>query len=469
MTTGMRKGGASLPGLALIVGIGLVPASSAEAQGSRGSGVPEAISAGLPAQTEFTARPDPLLHGTELTLQELYRLAAQRNPRIAAARAYSEAAGAMEASATLPPDPVVEIGVMNFSIPGFSADMPTSMAPSIRAMQMLPFPGKLALTGRIAERTKAIRETQAEEVWWEVRGRVAMAFYEIYSVDRELAVMSETLGLLEDFERVARSMYAAGTGRQADVLRAGVEIARMDAEIERMQAMGKVARASLNALLDRPGDTPVPEAVFPPLPGELPPMDSLRAWADASRPLLAGGRLEVDQSGTRRDLARRELWPDFSVGVEYGRRSTADMGVERMGSVMLGFSVPVFARSRQFRMRDEAAAMERMARADLTEKHAWVEGRIAGLVAELDRTRTLIRLFRIEVLPQARTNVESAFTSYRSGVVDFMTLVDAQMSLNRYEGELYRLLAEYGTGLADLETTLGREIPLGTHPILEER
>ncbi len=458
-------------GCGLVLALGLALASPLPAQvpapvpGPAGS-----LSAGeADGEARSPAVPDTALGTAELTLSELYRLAAERNPRISASRSLAEAAETMEPSAALPPDPMFEIGVMNLSVPGLSADMATSMAPSIRAMQMVPFPGKLRLSGRIAEQTTEIREAGAAEVWWDVRGRVAMAFYELYAVDRELEVMRETLGFLEDFERVARAMYAAGTGRQADVLRAGVEIARMDAEIQRMEAMGEVARANLNTLLDRPGDTPVPEAVYPALPADIPAIDTLRAWADGSRPLLQGGRIEVDQAGTRRDLARREIWPDFAVGVEYGRRSTADMGVERMGSVMVGFSVPVFARSRQLRMRDEAEAMERLARADLTEKHARVDGRIAGLVAELERTRTLVRLFRTEVLPQARTNVESALTSYRSGVVDFMTLVDAQMSVNRYEAELYGLLAEYGVGIAELETTLGREIPPGTHLIVEDR
>lgn len=404
-----------------------------------------------------------------LTLDEAFRLAAARSPRLAGAHALAEAAAHAEPSAGLPPDPYLEVGLMNLSVPGFRADMPTSMAPSIRAMQMVPFPGKLGLKRRIAERGTAIRETQANEVWWEVRARVAMAYYEIYAADREIEVMRETLGLLENFERIARAMYASGEGRQADVLRAGVESARMDAEIERMEAMRDVARARLNALLDRPADTPVPSVAYPALPGSTPSSDTLRSWADATGPLLEEGRLEVRRAGDRRDLVRRDLWPDLALGVEVGRRSTEDMGVERMASLMVGFSVPVFARSRQLRSRDEAEAMERMALAELDERVAAVDGRIAGLVAGLDRTRTLIRLFRGDVLPQARTNVESAFSSYRVGHVDFMTLVDAQMSVNRYEGELIRLLAEYGTGVAELEMTLGRELPLGMDSIVEER
>lgn len=459
-----RGRGPLLPGLAVILGLVALPPLWAQDSPPEGRSPAEHL-----AGAEHPSTPDTLSRDEGLDLTELYRLAAGRNPRVSAARALSEAASAMEPSAVRPPDPMVEVGVMNFSLPGLSADMPTSMAPSVRAMQKVPFPGKLSLAGRIAERTTGMRGAEAEEVWWEVRGRVATAFYQIYALDRELEIMRETLALLGDFERVARTMYTAGTGRQADVLRAGVEIARMEAEIERMEAMGEVARAKLNALLDQPGNAPLASPRYPDLPAAVPSLDTLRMWADTSRPLLEGGRLQVDRAGTRRELARRDIWPDFTVGMEYGRRSTADMGVERMGSVMVGFSLPVFARSRQLRMRDEAEAMERMARADLAERHAQVDGQIAGLVAELERSRTLIRLFRTEVLPQAHTNVESAFTSYRAGIVDFMTLVDAQMSVNRYEGEFYRLLAEYGTGIAELETTLGREIPVETRLIVEDR
>jgi outer membrane protein, heavy metal efflux system len=63
------------------------------------------------------------------------------------------------------------------------------------------------------------------------------------------------------------------------------------------------------------------------------------------------------------------------------------------------------------------------------------------------------------VLPQAEANVTSAFSSYRVGRVDFMTLLDAQMTLNQYRQELYALLAEYGR-VAELEMVIGRELPV---------
>jgi outer membrane protein, heavy metal efflux system len=135
------------------------------------------------------------------------------------------------------------------------------------------------------------------------------------------------------------------------------------------------------------------------------------------------------------------------------------MGTERMGSLMVGFSVPVFASRRQLQMRSEAAAMRSMATAELADMRAQVNAGVSGALAELDRARTLITLYRTEVLPQAEANVGSALSAYRVGRVDFMTLLDAQMTVNEYSQELYALLAEYGWRVAELEMVIGRELP----------
>jgi outer membrane protein TolC len=230
--------------------------------------------------------------------------------------------------------------------------------------------------------------------------------------------------------------------------------------------MRTAGAARLNGILDRPAETPIPPVVLSPLPLEIPGPDTLVAWAEETRPMLSRVRIGVEQARTVSDLARKEIWPDPVIGFQYGQRG-GDMGTERMGSAMIGFSIPVFAGRRQLRMRDEALAMEAMARAELDDMRARIGATIGEQLAELGRTRTLVELFRGEVLPQARANVESSLSSYRVGAVDFMTLVDAQMTVNEFEQELYAMLAEYGRSVADLEMTIGRELPPSSPTLAE--
>jgi len=413
------------------------------------------------------ATPVAVTAPTPLTLAEVYALARERNPMLQASAASVEAVRAREASAKLPPDPQLQLGVMNTPFPGVER-MSSSLQPSVQLMQMVPIAGQLGLSGKIARQSTAIERAQADETDWMVRAQAATHFYEIYRIDRQLDVMRETLEWLKSFEQVARAMYASGQGRQSDVLRASVEVARMDADTLRMRAMRTAAVARLNAVLDQPAATAVPAVAWTPLPLDLPAADTLGTWAEQNRPLLERGRLAVEQAGTRRTLAKRELWPDLSLGVQLSQQP-GEMGAsERMSGVMLGFSLPVFAGQRQLRMRKEAEAMERMAGAELTQSRAEVRASISEMTAELVRARTLVTLYRREVLPQATANVESALASYRVGSVDFLTLVDAQMTLNQYQQELYALLSEYGVLIAELERAIGRELPPTTNAVLTE-
>jgi hypothetical protein len=84
--------------------------------------------------------------------------------------------------------------------------------------------------------------------------------------------------------------------------------------------------------------------------------------------------------------------------------------------------------------------------------------RIIETRARAAQDRTLGRLYRTGILPQARSAVQAALGSYRVGRVPFMTLVDNQMTVNRYETEAYRFLADYHQAVGELEALVGREV-----------
>jgi outer membrane protein TolC len=442
-----------------------LPFSGLEGQSSGPTGAPDTVTV-IPAasvESEWSAPQDP----PGLRLAEILEWAREVNPRVRAASEMVEVARAGEPGAGLLPDPSLQVGVMNLALPEISATMPASMAPTFQAVQRIPIAGKLPLRSDLARQTTEIARFGSEEVWWEVRTDAASAFYRIYQIDGQVEVMQRTLELLGDFQAVARSMYEAGSGRQADVLRANVEIARMEAEIERMAAMRAASASRLNAVLDRPSETPVPSPTLDPLPASVPDLAVLRDWALETRPALGGLRGEVERAGTRRSLADREIWPDLTVGVQYGLgRMAGDR--KSMGGASVGFSIPLYAGRRQMRARDEAAAMESVARARFDQSFAIVDAQIGAGLADLEQDRTLIRLYREEILPQARATVESSLSSYRVGAVDFMTLLDAQMALNRFEAEYFGLVAAYGSTIARLEMTVGRDLPVTDELLLEE-
>ena len=395
-------------------------------------------------------RAEPTVH-----LGDLYLQVEQANPRTAVAKSLVAAARARVPGATRPPDPQVQLGFMNYMVPSL-APMATLGMRQVQVMQMLPLGGKLALSGRVAESQAAAAEERSHEIAWELRNETAMSFYDLYATDRKLDVMRETVRLLQEIEKTAAAMYRVGEGRQADVLRAQVEIARMVEDTLRMQAMRQGMMAKLNALRDRPTDTSIGSPALPLFPDSVPSRTALDTLALAQRPMIRAGLEEVRAADASARLARKEIWPDLQVGAQYAQRGGDMGGTERMGSLMIGASIPIFARSRQYRMRDETAAMRQMAEADVAQMRADTRGKIGEAYANLSRARNLARLYRTTVLPQAEATVASSLAAYRVGSVDFMTLLDNQMTVNQYRQELYALDAEQGKAWAELEMLSGR-------------
>ena len=392
-----------------------------------------------------------------LRLPPLIDEALARNPTLVALRAAAEAAGGRVGERGTLPDPVLQVGAMNVGLPDFDVGMPASMVPTVQLSQTFPAFGTRGLREEVAESEAMAMELEVSEAAWRLRAEVASEFHALYALDRTLEVHRRTLDLLQDFQSVARTLYASGTGRQGDVLRADVEVARMDAEIRRVQAVRAARAATLNALLDRPGGSPVPPAALPSLPADVPPGDSLVAWAARDRPALARERAAAEGARSAVELADRSRWPDLTVSAQYGHRGGSDP--RHMGGLMLGASLPIHSGSRQGAFLEAARADARGAEARVTARRAAVEAEVRSLMAELDRARSLLILYREEILPVARVNVASSLASYTVGSVDFPTLVDAQLDVDRYEIEYHTLEADYGTAVARLESALGRLLP----------
>jgi len=391
-----------------------------------------------------------------LRLAEAVRIALEANPMLQAARYSATAAAARVGPAGALPDPQLQLGLMNRMASEFGSTMDPMTMNQVQLMQMVPWPGKLSSARSAARHAAAAAGAGAEEQTRMLAAQVRMAYYDVAYADRALAVMQRTLGLLRNFREVTATMYAVGSGIQQDVLRAQVEVARMTEEITRMGQDRVAGAARLSALLGREATSPIGAALELPDPpaGDLPAVDTLVAWALDRRPALRAGAERVAAAEASLSAARRELLPDFQLGFAYQARPA----FPNMVSLMFGVNLPIFAGARQLPMRREARAMRDMSQAELTNLRNETIARIIETRAQAERDRNLGRLYRASIVPQARAAVDAALASYRVGRVTFMQLIDNQMTVNRYETETYRLVADYHQAVGELEALLGRSL-----------
>ena len=424
--------------------------------------------------------------GTPAPGQELADLVTEAdtaNPQIAGARRTAEAAWARVPQAGALPDPMIGVGFMNVPVtnPGVGNDMMT-MA-QLRVGAEFPWPSKLGLREDVARLQAEAADWEVERVRQKVRADVRTAYYRIYFVDRALQVTGRNEQLVGDFARLTSSKYGVGTAAQPDVLRAQVERTSLADQLVALREQRESAVARLNALLGRATDTPVATAVLPDaerlaalraepgsarfasaalaggLPatgpgGGIPTVSELQRVALDNNPMIQAHVRRVEAQARALALAETAKLPDFNVTAGYSRRS----GIADFFDVMISAPLPIFSGRKQDQRVFEQAAML----AEHEARHASMvdelSGEIASLAAELARARDQLLLLNDGILPQARTGLASATTSYQVGRVDFLTLLDSQVTLYRHELDYHRLLTDFATNLAALERAVGTEV-----------
>ena len=388
--------------------------------------------------------------GDTLELAAAIRQARAANPMLRAARLEADAAAARVSQAGALPDPQFQISLDNRPLAGFGAADRMTMN-SYQLTQVLPWPGKRSFgQARIRSLAQAQRLDAAQAEADLIAG-VSGVYFQLAYMDRALSVMGRTRDLLRSFLEVSSTMYGVGSGLQQDVLQAQVAVARMTEDITVMTQDRLAMAARLNALLGRDARAAVGALELPAAEDTLPAVDSLMALAAQRRPALGASRQRVLAASAGYREARRGLYPDLMVGVSYGQRPRFD----DMVSLMVGFSIPVWAASRQVPLRQEMQAMQSAEEARERDLSNETYARLVELRAQAVRARNLSQLYGTAILPQARASVDAALASYRVGQVNFMSLVDNQMTVNRYATEAVRLLAEYREVVAEIGALLG--------------
>lgn len=393
-------------------------------------------------------------------LPALIQTALANNPELKSSQARWQMFTSRAKQATVLEDPMVMFKLQNllarepFSLGG--KDPQTAKVVGIS--QQVPFWGKRAIKQEVAQYEADSYKWAIEERKLELTRMVKETYYQMWAVDKGMEIVDKNLKILADFVTIAESKYSVGQGVQQDIFKAGLEKSRMlDMQINLKQQRNSL-EANLNYLLYRPGRSPVGAIADFTLPQVPLSADQLNAAAFEKRPQVKSLSSLASKGEASHRLAQKEFYPDFNLNAEYMFRQEAmgDPGYN-MFTVGVTFNLP-FRQERRHAMLVESTSETNMASEELNSLKNGISYAINDALAQLERRRKLVELYKGGIIPQAEQSLESAVISYRVSKVDFLTLLDGRMTLFNYERELYESQAEYMMRLAQLEATVGMEL-----------
>ena len=404
--------------------------------------------AGLAARVPSVGSLEALEKSPELVLEELLETVLDRNPTLASMQRAYRAAVSRYPQVTAFDDPKFSYGFAPKSIDSDRVDF----GQRFELSQHIPFPGKLRLRGEAALGEAQAARSDFDAARDGLIEKTKHSYFDYYYAFRAIGINDVNLSLLEEFQRIAETRYAAGTASKQDALHAEVERYHLEHRGIVLERLRKLARARINTLLHRSpelGLPPPPEEVGQ--PGSRSEFSLLREQAVNSRPELQALVHRLSAQRAKLELAGKEYYPDFTV---MGAYNSIWQNGDQKWLVGAGINLPIqFGRRR-------AAEAEALAKVgQLAARLAAGVDRVALEVTDaydrLVESEHVVTLYSSKVIPSSRENLQAARSGYDNGEVDFLALITAEKNLMLVELEYEQGLTDYHQRLGTLERVIG--------------
>lgn len=380
-----------------------------------------------------------------LDLAALLKEAERHNPELVALRERVQAAEARIRPAAALPDPKLTAEWMELPQP----------TPKIQVSQMFMYPGKLSRMADMEAQMARMARQEFESRRWMVAADVQKAYYDLFYLDRLVAINQESQALLKDMIRVTNARYAVGRGMQADVLRPQLQLTKLLNDqfdySERIQSN----QARLKGLLGRSGEAPkeVPAGVQ--LTRLAMDRKVLVALAEQG-PMLQMAQADVNRAEAALELAKLGYYPDFELGA--GVAPSSGMEPRTSFSVMAGVTLPVWAAQKQVNQITEAERNLAAAQARIEARRHELDTQITTLINQISRMESQLKLLNEGSIPQARTALKANLAAYQSGRGDYLMMLDSFMALYDNRMQAAMLLSEHEAMIGMLEASVGQSL-----------
>lgn len=391
-------------------------------------------------------------------LQELVIEAARNNPEIRAAKSERDAAQQRILPAGALDDPVLEAGIVNAPLASQAFRREDMTMKMLGLSQKLPYPGKRGLRQEFAQKDAESVAYAYEETVNRVMRDLKLAYFELSLIDESARLVGMNRQVLDGFLKISESRYSVGQGSQADVLKAQTQLSRMMDELIKLDRERHTVEAELIRVLGRGAGSGAPLPAALRVPEGAPKFEPLLEAAHKERPLLRGLKSLVDRSAKALDLARADFYPDFDVKFAYGQRDKTLEGFRRddMVSVTVAINLPVWRENKREPRVAEAVAMRNQALDTYQAQQNELSAKLRRQVASVEQSLKSAHLYRTAILPQARLAVEASLAAYRVNRVDFLTLLDNQITVFNSEIGYASLLANYSKALVEIDFLTGK-------------
>lgn len=314
--------------------------------------------------------------------------------------------------------------------------------------------GRLAITQATAQ--VAAAQAQFDSARLTLAGQVSTAYYDLQRKGALLKAAQETLAAANRQVTDAEKRFRAGDAPELDVLRARVPVATAQASVYQAENAVRVAEGTLNSLLGRPLDSPVPltdNATDTPITALPFALEEARAQASENRPDLRAAEATVRAAEIGVSVARTGRDPLYSLQAS-DTRSNDKTGFTRLDSVGATITLPLSDGGLTKAQVKEADAGLEAAKAQLLVARQTVEATLYSAYRNAEASLRQIEAARTSQ-ELAQTAYEKATRGYQTGLFPLTDVLSAQSALTQARIAYVQAVYDAAAAVATLNNAVG--------------
>jgi outer membrane protein TolC len=331
------------------------------------------------------------------------------------------------------------------------------MKQNVGVMQTLPWFGKIDARTQAATKETSAAQQKYQAARLALFKEIKEGFYEFAYLAGAIDIANENLELMKHFGEVAQTKHMTAEASHPDVIRAQVEIAKMEDVLRGLNQLREPTVSRLRTALTLPADTNLPWPKTEEFNAVELDYERLTNILRQKNPELAGLNYEAMAAGSKITLAEKSFYPDIGVGVTW---EDMDSRGGRDGVAMVfQMNLPLWRDSYSAGKRQAQAQKASIEQQKIETENVRLTKASRAYYEYRDSVRR-IRLYRDTLIPKGRELLQASEAAYRQGTIDFLSLVDAQRTLLDYHLSLQRAIADNQQKLAELEMLAGTELDL---------
>jgi len=390
-----------------------------------------------------------------LTLESTVEMARNNDPWLVGNRYSQDAIESSSIAAGTLPDPKVSMGIANIGTDNFDFGQEAMTQFKVGVSQMFPRGDSLDLRKEQLRLTGSQYPFQREDRKAMVTVTAAKLWLDAYMAQESIALIEKDRTLFEQLADVAQASYSSAVGktRQQDIIRAQLELTRLDDRLTMLNQKLQMSEQRLSEWLSQylggnysdpseGGSFEFFDLVFSRTMPNVRMLEEALYTSDrainsqklfeyfSNHPSVKALDQKIKASKSGIDLAKQNYKPEWGVNAGYGYRDTAPTGIDRsdLFSVGVSFDIPIFTGNRQDKQVQSAISKSSAVK---TEKWLLVRRLIASFEtnrSQLVRLNERQKLFQDKLLPQMHDQAEASLTAYTNDDGDFAEVVRARIA-----------------------------------------